>query len=372
MKRRRSVVTGRRRALPARSDSFRTSPRRRTMGRTVRSTPPTVEPAPAQLPDDREALERAPVDLSVDLAPSRPGALLLSTPLMAAAGCLGYGFEASEQIDVVRLGAIVTRGTTLSPRSGSPRPRMAEAPAGLLHAIGLQNPGIDAVLDRFAPRWATWQVPVVLSICAASTDDLAALAARADVPGVAALELDLASVDLTRDGRPVSLDAGASARATEAARSASDLPLLVKLSPAASDVRAVARAVVDAGADALTCGGGLPAAAVDRVRGRALLGGRATLSGPALRPVALRMVAEAAAAVKVPVIGCGGVLSIDDVIDLILAGASAVQMGTALLADPELPLRLADQLADHCERVGVGSHRDLVGTATEISGRRGR
>jgi dihydroorotate dehydrogenase (NAD+) catalytic subunit len=349
-----------------------TPPRRRTIGRTLRSAPPAVGPAPAPPTDDRGAVERSPVDLSVDLAPSRPGALVLTTPLMAAAGCLGYGFEAADQIDIERLGAIVTRGTTISPRSGSPPPRMAEAPAGLLHAIGLQNPGIDAVLERFAPRWATWQVPVVLSICAAKTDDLAALAARADVPGVAALELDLASVDLTRDGRPLSLDAGAAARATEAARSASDLPLLVKLSPAANDVRAVARAVVDAGADALTCGGGLPAAAVDRVRASALLGGRATLSGPALRPVALRMVAEAAAAVKVPVIGCGGVVSIDDVVGMVVAGASAVQVGTALLADPELPLRLADQLSDHCERVGVSSHRDLVGTATDVSGRRRR
>ncbi len=338
----------------------------------MRSPAPAVEPDPAPPPEDDAAVERAPVDLSVDLVPSRPGALVLNNPLMAAAGCLGYGFEAAEQIDIDRLGAIVTRGTTLSPRSGSPPPRMAEAPAGLLHAIGLQNPGIDSVLDRFAPRWATWQVPVVLSLCAVSADDLAALAARADVPGVAALELDLASVDLTRDGRPLSLDAGAAARTTEAVRSASDLPLMVKLSPAATDVRAVARTVVDAGADALTCGGGLPAAAIDRVRSRALLGGRATLSGPALRPVALRMVAEAAAAVKVPVIGCGGVVTIDDVIDLVVAGASAVQVGTALLADPELPLRLADQLADHCEGIGAGSHRDLVGTVTDISGRRRR
>lgn len=289
------------------------------------------------------------VDISVDLAPQRPGRLVIRTPFMAAAGSLGYGVEAEGHVELDRLGAIVTRGTTLAARAGSPAPRMVEVPSGLLHSIGLPGPGIDAVLERYAPRWRAWTAPVILNLCAVQPDDFEALARRADgVPGVAALELDLASPDLAHGGRPISLDALAAGRATAAARSVTDLPILVKLSPAATDLRALARAVVEAGADALTCTGAMPALAIDPARGGSLLGSSsAVLSGPALRPISLRIMSEVRRAVAVPIVGCGGVSSLRDALEYLVAGADAVAIGTAVLADPALPARLGDELRAH-------------------------
>lgn len=275
---------------------------------------------------------------AIDLAPRRPGSLVLRTPLMAAAGCLGYGVEALGQIDMSRLGAMVTRGTTLQPRSGGPAPRMVETPAGLLHAIGHQNPGIRAVLERHAPRWATWEVPVILSLVATSADEFATLAARTEgIPGVAALELDLGSVESGRKGRPLSYDASSVAAITTAVRDVTDLPIVVKVSIASPDLRAAGRAAAEAGADALTCGSGPPA----------LLAGRhAMLSGPAIGPLALRAVAELARHARLPIVGCGGVTTLRDVTVMLAAGATAVAVGTALLADPGLAGRLAGELAD--------------------------
>jgi len=278
------------------------------------------------------------VDVSVDLAPGRPGALVLRAPLLAAAGCLGYGVEAAGQVDLSRLGALVTRGTTLHPRSGGPAPRMIETPGGLLHAIGHQNPGIDAVLERHAPRWANWDVPVILSLVATGADEFATLAARTDgIPGVAALELDLGSVETGRKGRPLSYEAASVRAITAAAREATDLPILVKVSISTPDLRGVARAAAEAGADALDCGAGPPA----------LLDGRhAMLSGPAIGPLAVRAVAELARHARLAIVGCGGVVDLRHVTAMLAAGATAVAVGTAMLADPSLPVRLADELAD--------------------------
>ncbi len=278
-------------------------------------------------------------DGSADLAPRRPGALILRTPLLAAAGCLGYGVEAYGQVDLSELGALVTRGTSLHARSGGPAPRMVETPGGLLHAIGHQNPGITAVLERHAPRWAHWDVPVILSLVATSADEFATLGGRADgIPGVAALELDLGPVESGRKGRPLSYDASLVSAITAAVREATDLPVLVKLSIAAPDLRAVGRAAAEAGADALTCGSGPPA----------LLEGRhAMLSGPAIGPLALRAVTELARHARLPIVGCGGVVTLQDVLAMIQAGATAVAVGTAMLADPGLPGRLAGELTAH-------------------------
>ncbi len=304
---------------------------------------------------------RTLTDISVDLAPQRPGRLLVRTPFLAAAGCLGYGVEGEGQVPLDRFGAIVTRGVTLAPRSGSPPPRMAEVPSGLLHAIGLPGPGIEAVLERYAPRWLAWSVPVILSLCAAEAVDFGSLAQRADgVPGVAALELDLASPDLARGGRPLSLDPTLAADATAAARAATELPILVKLSPAATDLRALARALVEAGADALTCTGAMPALAMDPRGGGPLLGSAAAaLSGPALRPISLRVVSEVRRAVSEPIVGCGGVSGLPDALEYLAAGADAVAIGTAALADPALPARLGDELAAHgpVARPGVTDRR---------------
>lgn len=275
---------------------------------------------------------------AVDLAPTRPGALTLCSPLLAAAGCLGYGVEAVGQVDLSGVGALITRGTTLHPRAGGPAARMTDSPGGLLHAIGHQNPGITAVLERHAPRWATWDVPVILSLVAAGAEDFATLAERTDgIPGIAGLELDLGSVDAGRKGRPISYDANLVGAITGAVRAVTDLPLLVKLSIASPDLRDAGRAAAEAGADALDCGWG-PAALLE--------GRHATLSGPAIGPLALRAVSELARRSRLPIVGCGGVATLGDVIAMLDAGATAVAVGTAMLADPALPGRLARELAD--------------------------
>ena len=279
-----------------------------------------------------------PGDPGVDLAPERPGALVLRTPMLAAAGCLGYGVEAVGQVDLSALGAVVTRGTTLHARAGGPAPRMTDAPGGLLHALGHQNPGITTVLERHAPRWVTWEVPVILSLVATSAEEFAALAERTDgIPGISGLELDLGSVESGRKGRPISYDASSVGHITAAVRAATDLPVLVKLSITSPDLRGVGRAAAEAGADALDCGSGPPA----------LLQGRhAMLSGPAVGPLALRAVSELARRSRLPIVGCGGVTTLHDATAMLEAGAVAVAVGTAMLADPSLPIRLAAELAD--------------------------
>jgi dihydroorotate dehydrogenase (NAD+) catalytic subunit len=242
---------------------------------------------------------------------------------------------------------------------------MAAQPAGLLWSTGLANPGLDAVLRRNAARWGASTVPVVVSICADSAEDIAWLAQRADLaPEVAGLELNLACPDRGRGGLPIELDVEASELATVTARAATQLPLIVKLGPAVPSLRDVARAVVAAGADAVCAIGPLAALDLAQDRARALLattyGG---LSGPAVKPVGLRAVYEIAQVASVPVIGVGGVCDLDDVLDYLAAGATAVGVATAALADPALPGRLALELQDWCERQGIGDVRELVGTA---------
>lgn len=285
-----------------------------------------------------EDAQEEPAQGALDLAPARPGALVLRTPLLTAAGCLGYGVEAMGQVDMSGLGAMVTRGTTLQPRSGGPAPRMVETPAGLVHAIGHQNPGITAVLERHAPRWTRWDVPVILSLVGADAAEFARLAERTDgIPGIAGLELDLGSVGSGHKARPLSFDASSVAAITTAVRGATDLPIVVKLSIASPDLRAVGRAAAEAGADALDCGSGPPA----------LLAGRpAMLSGPAIGPLALRAVAELARHARLPIVGCGGVSTLRDVVALLRAGAVAVAIGSATLAHPALAGRLAADLVD--------------------------
>lgn len=308
-----------------------------------------------------DVLGGRPVDLAVDLGRG----LVLPNPVIVAAGPFGYGAEVADLVDLPRLGGLVTRGTTLKARSGHAAPRMAEVPAGLLMAAGLQNPGLEAVLDRYAPAWARWRVPVILNLCGESAGELAEAARRLEgVPGVAGVELNLSCPNAARGGTAFGLDPDAAGRLVSAVRSACDLPLVAKLTAAAPDVRAVARSVEQAGADAVSAVNTLPALALAADRsGPALGAGYGGLCGPALRPIALRVVYEVAQSVDIPVIGIGGVAALGDVLDLLAAGASAVGVGVAALADPMLPVRLADELADACRERGVAGVADLVGTA---------
>ena len=304
------------------------------------------------------------MSISIDLAPGRSAGLRLRHPVLVAAGGGGYGPELLEAVGEQAPGAVVTRSVTRAPDRGHPPPRMRVQPDGLLHSIGTPNPGIEAVLRRQGPRWATFETPIVVSICGHDVDDIAAMARTLEMqPDVGGLELNLACGDRSRGGEPIGLNVAAAETATVAARAATDLPLIVKLTAVAPDIRPLARAVVAAGADAVSATAPVPALALDEDRQGALLGtAYGGLSGPALKPVGLRVVYEMAQVIKVPVIGVGGVAGLEDVLDYLAAGASAVGLATAALGDPELPGRLGAELETWCEERDVGLS-ELIGQA---------
>ena len=290
---------------------------------------------------------------------------MLPNPILVASGTFGYGIEYGDVVDVDRLGGICCKGTTLRPRIGNPTPRVTETPGGMLNSIGLQNPGVDAVIEKYAGTWLGWTVPMIVNVAGESVEDYVEVARRLDgVPGVAGIELNISCPNVGKGGLQFAIDAGAAGEVTAAVRRATDLPLLVKLSPNVADIRPIARAIADAGADALTAINTLSGIAVAPNRTKPLLGNvYGGLSGPAVKPVALRIVYEAAQAVKIPVVAIGGVTELADVLDFLAVGAVAVQVGTAIFADPTLPVRLVDELEAECRRVGATTYRDLIGTA---------
>jgi dihydroorotate dehydrogenase (NAD+) catalytic subunit len=379
MKARKKVVTA--------ADARDARPRRTSTVRSVRSAivpvdRPSIRPVPrpgsaagrspvaglgapapaARTISEREALER--IDLSLDLAPGH-GGLVLSNPILVASGTFGYGIEYGEVVDVQRLGAICCKGTTLKPRAGNPPPRVIETPGGMLNSIGLQNPGVDAVIDRYSSTWRGWSVPVIVNLAGESIEDYVEVARRLDgVPGIAGIELNISCPNVGKGGLQFAIDRDAARAVTAAVRRATELPLLVKLSPNVSDVRPIAKAIEEAGADALCAINTLSGLAVAPDRTRPFLGNTfGGLSGPAIKPVALRVVYEVAQVVSIPIIGIGGITSIEDVLDFMACGAAAVQVGTALFADPELPVRLVDDLRTACLKRGLAEYRPLVGTA---------
>ncbi|HEX9043943.1 MAG TPA: dihydroorotate dehydrogenase [Candidatus Limnocylindrales bacterium] len=317
---------------------------------------PAIRPVEPDL--DRAALA---VDCSVDLGRG----LRLANPILVASGTFGYGIEYGDVVDVNRLGAICCKGTTLKPRIGNTTPRVTETPAGMLNSIGLQNPGVDAVVDRYAPLWQEWKVPVIVNVAGESVSDYVEVARRLDgVPGVAAIELNISCPNVGKGGLQFAIDADAAGSVTAAVRRATDLPLLVKLSPNVADVRPIARAIAAAGADALTAINTLSGIAVGRDRTRPLLGNvYGGLSGPAVKPVALRIVYEVAQTVDIPIVAIGGVTELADVLDFLAVGAVAVQVGTAIFADPTLPIRLSDELRMECAHRNLASYQPLIGTA---------
>jgi dihydroorotate dehydrogenase (NAD+) catalytic subunit len=305
------------------------------------------------------------VKLRQDLARDRHGGLILAHPIIVAAGGGGFGSELLESVGELTPGAVVTSTVTRTPRRGAPAPRMVPSSHGILHALGSPNPGLDAVLRRHAARWGAAAVPVIVSLPADDAEDIAALARTLEMqPEVAGIELDLGAADNSRGGTPTGLDVEASEIATVAARAATDLPLVVRLSSVAPDIRVVARAVAAAGADAVSVSGSVRGLELERGRvGSALGSPYGWLSGPVAKPVGLRLVHEVAQAVRIPVLGAGGVHTLDDVLDYLSAGASAVGLATAALADPALPGRLGRELAAWGDEHGVGDVRELIGRA---------
>ena len=303
------------------------------------------------------------MNLSVQLAPKSKKGLLLSNPVMTASGTCGYGTEENYPFDIQQLGAFICKGTTLEARDGNVQPRIVETAAGALNSIGLQNIGVSALIKEKAPVWAKWQIPVIVNIAGETVDDYARLAAMLDeVAGVTAIEVNISCPNVKFGGAEFGAKAESAARVTAAARKETSLPLIVKLTPNTGDIAGVASAVAAAGADAISLINTLKGMAIDIYKRQPLLdsitGG---LSGPAVKPVALAMVYEVATAVDLPVIGCGGIANARDAIEFLMAGASAVQVGTAALVNPGAPLDIAKDIEQFMSERGIKDIKELIG-----------
>lgn len=304
-------------------------------------------------------------DLSVQLAPDNSSGLLLSNPVMTASGTFGYGTEYSEVTDIQRLGAIICKGTTLKPRSGNPQPRLVETAGGMLNSIGMENVGVEVLITEKAPVWSGWTVPVVVNILGESTGEYAELAKLLNgVPGISGIEINISCPNVAAGGMEFGADPKSAAAATAAARKNTGLPLIVKLSPNVTDITEIACAVAEAGADAVSLINTIKGMSIDIPGRRPALGSiSGGLSGPAIKPIALHMVYQVAGKVEVPVIGCGGIASADDALEFMLAGATAVQVGTAIFADPRAPLEIVEGIEAFMEREGIHRMSEIIGAA---------
>ena len=288
------------------------------------------------------------------------GSLRLSGPVIAASGTFGYGAEVP-LLDRAKLGAIVSKGIFVAPRRGNPPARIAETPSGMLNAIGLQGPGVEALVRDHCPRWAGWPVPVLVNINGESAAEYGELAARLDgVPGVAGFEVNISCPNVEQGGMYFGNDPRAAAEVTAAVRRRTRLPVWVKLTPMVTDITEIARACADAGADALCAVNTFVGMAVDVATLRPKLAFKTGgLSGPAIRPIALHLAHRAVTAVGIPVIGIGGISTASDAIEFLAAGCSAVQVGTATFVDPAAIARVHDGIAQYLERHGWSSLREL-------------
>ena len=290
----------------------------------------------------------------------------LDNPVIPASGTFGYGHEMAELYDINILGSISLKGTTLSPRFGNPTPRIAEAPAGMLNAVGLQNPGVDAVIAEELPRLAkVFHKPVIANVSGFSVEEYAEVSAKlAAQPQVGWLEVNISCPNVHGGGMSFGTDPAAAAEVTRAVRNVTDKPLILKLSPNVTDIVSIARACEDAGADALSLINTVLAMRIDLNTRRPVLANvTGGLSGPAIFPLALRMVWQVSQAVKIPVIGLGGVSSAEDAAEMLLAGATAVQVGAANLRDPFACPRIIQALPAVLDRMGAENIREIIGGA---------
>jgi dihydroorotate dehydrogenase (NAD+) catalytic subunit len=305
------------------------------------------------------------LDLSVNLTPRNKRSLLLANPVMTASGTFGYGTEFEGLLDIQRLGAIVCKGTFLEPRAGNSQPRLAETPSGMLNAIGLQGIGVKALIKEKAPIWAGWRVPVIVNIAGESVDEYAQLAHQLDnVPGVSGLEVNISCPNVKAGGAEFGTNPEIAAAVTRAVRQVTSLPVLVKLTPNVTDIVSIAVAVAKAGADALTLINTLRGMAIDIKKRKPVLGNiTGGLSGRAVKPVALQMVYRVAGAVDIPVIGCGGISSTQDALEFIMAGARAVQVGTASFTNPRATVEVLEGIAAFMTDQKIAAVSDIVGAA---------
>jgi len=304
-------------------------------------------------------------NLRVELAPRHPEGLILSNPVIIASGIAGYGIEYGEIADMQKLGAIICKGTTLMPKEGNAQPRLVETAGGLLNSIGLENIGVDALIGEKAPVWAGWRVPVIVNVAGETIDEYVAVTSKLEgVPGISGVELNISCPNVSAGGIEFGVDPELAARVTSAVKAATTAPLIVKLSPNVTDIKEIASAVEEAGADAISLINTLKGMAIDIDQRKPCLGNIVGgFSGPAIKPVALYMVFETARVVRIPVIGCGGIACAEDVLEFIMAGATAVQIGTASLTDPQLGLDVLEGIENFLRQNGVQNLTELISIA---------
>lgn len=299
------------------------------------------------------------IDLKVKI-----GSLVLRNPVMTASGTFGYGREFKDFVNLRHLGAVVVKGISLLPRAGNPPPRLVETPCGMLNAIGLENVGVERFLVDKLPWLRKRKTTVVVNILGNTVEEYAALAARLDgEDGVAALEVNISCPNVKQGGVAFGTDPRMAAAVTRAVRRATGLPLIIKLSPNVSDIQAMARAAAEEGADAVSLINTMLGMAIDlRTRRPRLANVVGGLSGPAIKPVALRMVWQVAKAVRIPVIGIGGIMTAEDALEFIVAGAHAVQVGTANFTNPEAAGEIVDGICDYLQVQNIASIAELRGS----------
>lgn len=291
------------------------------------------------------------------------GNLHLANPVLTASGTFGYGEEFADFIDLDKLGGFIVKGTTLEPRQGNDYPRMVETPSGMLNAVGLQNKGVDYFIENIYPRLTKYRSEIIVNISGSSVDDYAKVAEKLNaLPRINAIEVNISCPNVKTGGMAFGTTTAGAASVTKAVREAFGKTVIVKLSPNVTDITEIARAVESEGADAVSLINTLMGMAIDVERQRPYLstytGG---LSGAAVRPVAVRMVWQVHKAVKIPVIGLGGIMSGRDAMEFILAGATAIEIGTANFINPKVTIETVDYIDDYCRRHGVSDITELIG-----------
>ena len=289
--------------------------------------------------------------------------LTIKNPVMTASGTFGYGLEYGDFIELNRLGGVLVKGTTLHPRQGNPYPRMAETPSGMLNAVGLQNKGVDYFCEHIYPTISGYDTAMIVNVSGSQVEDYIETAEKINaLEGIPAIELNISCPNVKEGGMAFGVTCAGAASVVRAVRAVYDKTLIVKLSPNVTDITEIARAVEAEGADSISMINTLLGMAIDAEKRRPVLstitGG---LSGPAVKPIALRMVWQTAQAVKVPIIGMGGIASATDAIEFLLAGASAVEVGTYNFVDPSVTTQIVDGIEDYMHRHGFTDIQDLIG-----------